>query len=163
MSSGIMSNGINKQLKDAALGHPKKCVPPPGSFLRTNEEVWCHKYRLAPDLIAFQGHFDGHPVLPALAQILMAKNTVSTILKREVALEAIQQAKFMSLASPGNVVSVYARPPQGDALGEWRFHLTIETSEKNFIDVSHLLLKMRSNIPTDSSSLAQESKLNHAR
>ena len=170
MSSGIMPGevisgkvapaGINRQLRAAAVGLPEKCTPPPGTFLKTREKVWCRKYQLAPDFIAFQGHFNGHPVLPALAQVLMAKDSVSAVLAQDVTIEAVEQGKFMSLVVPGNTVMVYARPPQGGGIGEWRFHLTAtsQVGGADFLvaDVSYLAIKIGDGFSIDGSLLALE-------
>lgn len=112
---------MQRQIEAAALGSPEKAAPPSAAFLKAGE-VWRRRYRLGADFVGFQGHFEGRPVLPALAQVFIAQDMVRTLLKRPVRLAAVTQAKFLSPVPPGHCLSVYASNPEKS--GEWRLHLT---------------------------------------
>lgn len=86
-------------------------------------ETGLARYSLTVDFIAFRGHFDGLPVLPALAQVLAAKHAAQKKEGRSLKLKAITQAKFLSLVEPDTVLAVYFQAPENrDA--DWRFHLS---------------------------------------
>ncbi|MBR2081889.1 MAG: hypothetical protein IJ876_02610 [Elusimicrobiaceae bacterium] len=69
-------------------------------------------YRLPKDFPAFRGHFEGHPLLPAVCQISFCSDAASHFLGKEVEMAAIKRAKFMSPALPDSTleVSLILRP-----------------------------------------------------
>jgi hypothetical protein len=80
---------------------------------------------LKDDFLAFQGHFEGRPVLPALAQTLLAKDLARELNPGRDFIKTIVSAKFLGLIEPPAVVTVYAQPPSAElGPGLWRFQLT---------------------------------------
>lgn len=63
-------------------------------------------YKLPLDFPAFRGHFEGHPLLPAVCQISFCKDAASRLLGKEVEMKAIKRAKFMSPALPDSTLEV---------------------------------------------------------
>lgn len=120
-----MSSEFKRQIKAALAGPPVKALPPTPLFIKNPEPDSCRlcRFQLAKDFIGFQGHFEGRPVLPALAQVLMTQVSAELIGGREVFMESIAQAKFLSLVEPESSLLVYAQVPADMGAGEWRFHL----------------------------------------
>lgn len=138
-----MAGEMRRQIEAAALGPPEKTSPPSEAFLKV-PEVWRRQYRFNDDFVGFQGHFEGHPVLPALSQVFIAQHMVQTLLKRQVILENITQAKFLSPVPPGRLLSAYAWLPE--KADEWRLHLTAMAEDgQTETDAAFLRLKLKEN------------------
>ncbi|MDR3038432.1 MAG: hypothetical protein LBV21_03950 [Candidatus Adiutrix sp.] len=115
---------LTEHIQAAALGPPETTGPPGGNFLKPGRPVWRRLYRLAEAFVAFQGHFPGRPVLPALAQTLLAKDMARALRPELDLIAAIVSAKFIRLVEPPAEVAVYAQPPaEGPGPGQWRFQL----------------------------------------
>ena len=63
-------------------------------------------YELFPDFPAFKGHFDGHPLLPAVCQLSLCSDAASRLLQKPMEIKALKRAKFMSPVFPGAQVEV---------------------------------------------------------
>ncbi|MDR2947158.1 MAG: hypothetical protein LBV79_10500 [Candidatus Adiutrix sp.] len=131
---------MRQQIAAAALGPPEKTAPPSTAFLKA-AEVWRRDYLPAEDFAGFRGHFEGQPVLPALAQVFMAQDTAQTLAGHPLTLAAVTQAKFLSPVVPGLTLSVYAQAP--DQGGEWRLHLTASGDGIPAVDAAFLRLKFK--------------------
>lgn len=138
-----MNSEIARQIQAAALGPPEEALPPSDIFIKNPApgQVLVRRYRLDEKFIAFQGHFEGRPVLPALAQTLLARDCAAAVLGRDVFIEAIIQAKFISLVDPEGTISLYARRPENES-DEWRFHLRHLPASGQERDASFLRLKI---------------------
>ena len=133
-----MNSEIARQIAASALKPPFETKPPSENFFKgLTGKVWCCQFCLDEKFIAFQGHFLGNPVLPALAQVMVARETASAVSAKKMHIESIRQAKFLSLVKPGVTLSSYALPPAGES-GEWRFHLTSSFEQSEEVDVSFL-------------------------
>ena len=148
-----MSSELARQISAAALGPPAKAAAPTQAFIKTRAEVWLRRYCFTEDFLAFQGHFEGRPVLPALAQVLTAKDCAEAALGRKVFIEAVDQGKFLSLIAPGGILSVYAQAPLADegapslsGAGQWRFHLCHARPGEAEKDASFLRLKIKGEV-----------------
>ncbi|MDR2934263.1 MAG: hypothetical protein LBV70_00045 [Candidatus Adiutrix sp.] len=123
-----MTPRLTEAIGLSALGEPagpETFAVPAGNFLKSGLPVWLGLYGLNLDFPAFQGHFEGRPVLPALAQTLLAKDLAGRLWPELDRTSAIVSAKFLGLVEPPAVVSVYAQPPAaGPGPGQWRFQLT---------------------------------------
>lgn len=144
-----MSSELVRQIRAAAVGPPAKALAPSTAFIKSREEVWLFRYSFTNDFLAFHGHFEGRPVLPALAQVLTAKDCAEAVLGRKVFIEALDQGKFLSLIVPGGILSVYAQAPSdenglppGSGAGQWRFHLRYSKPGESEKDASFLRLKI---------------------
>lgn len=140
-----MSSAFLDQISAAGLGPPQKDEPPSEAFIKGEGRgrVWLRRFRLEADFIGFQGHFEGRPVLPALAQVLLARESAEAVAGQALFIEAIAQAKFLSPAVPGDLISVHALPPADGWSGEWRFHLSAAKADGRRSDASFLRLKLR--------------------
>jgi 3-hydroxymyristoyl/3-hydroxydecanoyl-(acyl carrier protein) dehydratase len=132
-----------EHIEEAALGPAEKAAPPPGAFLKSAGLLWRRRYRLEADFIAFQGHFPGRPVLPALAQVLFAQNLAARLTGRALAPAAVSQAKFLAPVGPGGLLSVYAGPAENEE-GDWRFHLlTAEADGAGAADAAFIKMRFK--------------------
>lgn len=84
---------------------------------------WTCEYGPDETFIGFQGHFQNHPVLPAVVQILMARLLLEAGLQRTVALAEVVQAKFALPVPPGVPVRVIVAPAGKE--GAWECTLTV--------------------------------------
>lgn len=79
-------------------------------------------YQLGKDFPAFKGHFEGHPLLPAVCHISFCRDAAGRLLNRSVEIKAIKKAKFINPVLPGSSVEVKLSPrPEG-----WYFAELIE-------------------------------------
>lgn len=61
-------------------------------------------FRFADDFIGFNGHFPGNPILPGIAQIMLAQYTAAC--GRRSQLVTVDKCKFMSQIKPQDNVTV---------------------------------------------------------
>lgn len=113
---------IDLQIRDMALGVPEECGPPAGTFFRSRETVLRRRYRLPAEFTGFQGHFEGNPVLPALAQVQLARDAAEQSLNHSLSVARIVQAKFLAPVTPGSVATLFFAPP-ADKGGNWLFQI----------------------------------------
>jgi 3-hydroxymyristoyl/3-hydroxydecanoyl-(acyl carrier protein) dehydratase len=52
----------------------------------------------------FEGHFPGHPIFPAVAQLDLVLDHVQTIMERNLTISEIKKAKFPAPILPGTLV-----------------------------------------------------------
>jgi len=63
-------------------------------------------YKLSADFPAFRGHFEGHPLLPAVCQISLCSDAVSRLSGKEMEVCAVKRAKFISPLLPDKEIEV---------------------------------------------------------
>ncbi|MTJ92603.1 MAG: hypothetical protein F8N36_07025 [Desulfovibrio sp.] len=64
-----------------------------------DQGVWRQRFCFAADSAVFAGHFPGHPVLPAVVQVLMVQVILEAI-GQPADLACIPQAKFLAPVGP---------------------------------------------------------------
>ena len=139
---------LTEAIARAALGPPEPVSPEPaalpaGNFLKPGFSAWRGLYELDHNFPAFQGHFEGRPVLPALAQVLMAKDMAGRLRPGLDLISAVVSAKFLGLVEPPALVAVYAQPPAaGPGPGQWRFQLTTARAGGPASDAAALRLEL---------------------
>jgi 3-hydroxyacyl-[acyl-carrier-protein] dehydratase len=98
----------------------------PGTFPGTGG--WRREYVFGADSAVFAGHFPGHPVLPAVVQILMAQMTLEDALGgvhsdhgdaggKPFMLSSVSRAKFMAPLGPSDEIELEVK--QGGRPGLW--------------------------------------------
>lgn len=65
--------------------------------------VWRQSFCFAADSAVFAGHFPGHPVLPAVVQVLMVQVVLEAI-EQQAELACVPQAKFLAPLGPDTVI-----------------------------------------------------------
>lgn len=63
-------------------------------------------YKLPVDFPAFRGHFEGHPLLPAVCQISFCSDAAGRLLGKEMEMTAVKRAKFMHPVLPDSTLEV---------------------------------------------------------
>jgi hypothetical protein len=111
--------------------------------MKTDLPVWRGLYDLDRGFPAFQGHFENRPVLPALAQTLLAKDLAGRLWPGLDRITAIISAKFLGLVEPPALVAVYAQPPAVvPGPGQWRFQLAAARSGGPAVEAAALRLEL---------------------
>lgn len=80
-------------------------------------------FRFAADFPGFAGHFPGHPVLPAVVQVLSAQLVVERWLGRPLVMQQLERAKFLRQVRPEESLRVVCRERKS---GVWDAHLEAE-------------------------------------
>ena len=81
-----------------------------------DQGIWRQSFRFAADSAVFTGHFPGHPVLPAVVQVLMAQIALEAM-GQSADLACVPQAKF--LAPLGPEVDILLTLSKGRRDGRW--------------------------------------------
>jgi 3-hydroxyacyl-[acyl-carrier-protein] dehydratase len=68
------------------------------------------RFTLPENFPAFDGHFPGQPVLPAVVQIMTAVYVISAGTGKTHALKEIRKAKFTAVISAGDTIDVLITP-----------------------------------------------------
>jgi 3-hydroxyacyl-[acyl-carrier-protein] dehydratase len=86
---------INDQIKGCITEAPRK-----------TERGWEQNYVFPVGFVGFQGHFPGNPILPAIVQLMTARQSIAGQLGCEVAVTKVTRAKFHEIIPPEVVVTV---------------------------------------------------------
>ena len=80
------------------------------------EDGWFQQtFVFAEDFPGFMGHFPGHPLLPAVIQMMAGAALASHWLGAVPDVRGVKNAKFLTQILPGMPVTVHARPVGRDA------------------------------------------------
>lgn len=99
------ANGLDRELESLLVLQPT-----------LENDEWLACYWLPENFCGFQGHFEGHPVLPALMQVLIAQHCAKFIPGSRPELKGIGSAKFTEQGCPNELV--LARITVGSASGK---------------------------------------------
>lgn len=75
-------------------------------IFQKSEDCIIGKFRFPENLMIFQGHFPGNPILPGIFQIEMIKYCLEKVLGIPLCLKIVKKTKFSSLIYPGVMVTV---------------------------------------------------------
>jgi len=64
----------------------------------------------------FSGHFPGYPIVPAVVQILLARELIEESYGYPMKLKSVESAKFHKQLRPGYEICVSCRPKEGHQL-----------------------------------------------
>ena len=85
------------------------------------------EYHPGTDFVGFAGHFPEHPVLPAVAQILMAEMTISQATGTDMHTGSIRNAKFLRPVPPGICIACIVTP-HDDSGNLWDCRLYVDNA-----------------------------------
>lgn len=87
-------------------------------------------YTFSKGFPAFQGHFPGQPVLPAIVQLTAVRLLCETLLHRSLRPVQCNRVKFRSMVVPGDQVKIHADTEEGnDERLQVRFSLTTQDDD----------------------------------
>ena len=74
-------------------------------------------YLFGPTFTGFQDHFPGNPVLPAIIQLMTARESIIEQMSRDLVVIKVTRAKFQKIIKPDIPVTViWTVREQGDAI-----------------------------------------------
>ena len=86
------------------------CAAPITPIDENGMQGFRREYCPGADFVGFAGHFPGHPVLPAVVQILMAEITISQATGTDRRTGCIRNAKFLRPVPPGMCIVCLVTP-----------------------------------------------------
>ena len=82
---------------------------------------WRARLRVETSSRAFVGHFEGQPILPGVASLVIVRHALRAL---GGTLQALPSVRFRQAVRPGDVLEVTAARP--DAEGQSRFEVKVE-------------------------------------
>jgi 3-hydroxymyristoyl/3-hydroxydecanoyl-(acyl carrier protein) dehydratase len=84
---------------------------------------WRARFRVEPSSRAFTGHFEGQPILPGVAHLVIVRHALRAMDGAAATLRALPSVRFRHPVRPGDVLDVSVTRP--DAVGECRFEVKV--------------------------------------
>lgn len=85
-------------------------------------------FRFGDDFLGFQGHFPGHPILPAFVQLLLGECAVCKHSDRAWSLRRVERGKFLRPIQPNEPVTVCWQEQMRD--GRLRGSFTLRVADE---------------------------------
>jgi 3-hydroxyacyl-[acyl-carrier-protein] dehydratase len=85
---------------------------------------WRARLRVETSSRAFAGHFEGQPILPGVAYLVIVRHALRAMGGATTTLQALPSVRFRHAVRPGDVLEVSAARP--DAEGQSRFEVKVE-------------------------------------
>lgn len=82
----------------------------------------------------FEGHFPGHPIFPAVAQLDLVLDNLQRIMQRSLTLNEIKKAKFPAPILPDTRVHLSLKVEEDTAF--WRIFMDDKTYSQGMVQVS---------------------------
>lgn len=108
---------IEKELTDALVG----------TIQCRNDEAMA-TYNLPTTFAGFSGHFQGHPILPAVLQVTLGKLVCAKLVAESLTVSSVGRAKFMQEIAPLAEIQIQAVQKAVCENGERRFAITLLTN-----------------------------------
>jgi hypothetical protein len=80
---------------------------------------WRARLRVEPSSRVFQGHFEGDPILPGIAHLVVLRHALRAMRGRGATVRELSSVRFRRVVRPGAVLEVSVAAP--DAEGGCRF------------------------------------------
>lgn len=84
---------------------------------------WQARLRLEPSSRAFSGHFEGTPILPGIAHLVILRHALRAIAGPAARLIQVPAVRFRRIVGPGDVLDVTLAAPDAD--GRCRFDVRV--------------------------------------
>lgn len=91
-----------------------------GEQRRKVEGSLVFEFQFSADDPTFAGHFPGHPILPGVFQLEMARGAAESVLNCQLAVREIRKAKFQRPILPGETVRMELKLSEKDGMIEAR-------------------------------------------
>jgi 3-hydroxymyristoyl/3-hydroxydecanoyl-(acyl carrier protein) dehydratase len=82
---------------------------------------WRARLRVEPSSRAFTGHFEGQPILPGVAHLVIVRRALRAMGQ---VLHSLPAVRFRQVVRPGDVIEVSVARPDGD--GQCRFEMKVD-------------------------------------
>jgi 3-hydroxyacyl-[acyl-carrier-protein] dehydratase len=86
-------------------------------------EGWRARVRVEPGGRAFQGHFEGDPVLPGIAHLAIVRHALATLHGPRAVLRELPSVRFRRVVRPGEILDVAVAG--ADPSGACRFEIRV--------------------------------------
>jgi 3-hydroxymyristoyl/3-hydroxydecanoyl-(acyl carrier protein) dehydratase len=87
-----------------------------------DERGWRARLRVEPSSRAFAGHFEGAPILPGIAHLVVVAHALRAMGGVAAGLRELPSVRFRHVIRPGDVIHVVASPEAG---GRCRFEVRV--------------------------------------
>lgn len=77
---------------------------------------WRARLRVEPSSRAFAGHFEGHPILPGVAHLVIVRHALRAMGGATSTLRALPTVRFRHVVRPGDVLDVSVARPDDEGL-----------------------------------------------
>jgi 3-hydroxymyristoyl/3-hydroxydecanoyl-(acyl carrier protein) dehydratase len=85
---------------------------------------WRARVRVETSSRAFAGHFEGQPILPGVAHLVIVRHALRAMEGASAMVRALPSVRFRHVVRPGDVLEVSVSRP--DAAGQCRFEVSVE-------------------------------------
>ena len=89
---------------------------------------WRARLRVEPSSRLFEGHFDGEPILPGIAQLALVRHGLRVLGGDGMALAALPSVRFRRPVRPGDLLEVAVAVPGADGLSRFELHVEGEVA-----------------------------------
>ena len=96
-----------------------------GQPVRKSENGFEKTFAIPKSFTGFQGHFPGHPVLPAIAQPMLAQVAIEEHMGQGVRVLNVNRAKFLHVVVPDSVITVRCQERSGGSSGKFKCKLEV--------------------------------------
>lgn len=123
-----MPMNVRTSILEAALGNP----------IEQADGTWQIEFEFKPTDPTFGGHFPGHPILPGVYQVEMARLACEKVRQESLVLQRIIRSKFLKPVGPGERICVRLRLKEEEASirGDARFYVA-----ESMVGETKLILK----------------------
>jgi 3-hydroxymyristoyl/3-hydroxydecanoyl-(acyl carrier protein) dehydratase len=84
---------------------------------------WRARVRVEASSRAFAGHFEGQPILPGVAHLVIVRHALRAMEGASATLRTLPSVRFRHVVRPGDVLEASVTRP--DAAGQCRFEITV--------------------------------------
>jgi len=85
---------------------------------------WRARVRVETSSRAFAGHFEGQPILPGVAHLVIVRHALRAMEGASAMVRALPSVRFRHVVRPGDVLEVSVTRPDAD--GHCRFEVKVE-------------------------------------
>ena len=80
---------------------------------RKTDRGWAKEFVFPQSFLGFQGHFPNQPVLPAVVQIMIFRESIAGELNQNLKIVTMTRAKFLKVIKPETLVTATAKETEG--------------------------------------------------
>jgi 3-hydroxyacyl-[acyl-carrier-protein] dehydratase len=92
----------------------------PGLVMSCTDGTWRGEAGVAPEHRCFAGHFEGHPILPAIAQLSLVSEALALAINGPVSIRSIDVLRLKAPVRPGEHLEIRLASIEGPVRFELR-------------------------------------------